>query len=286
MPELPEVETVASALRQQCEGQMIEKVLCRRHDLRYPLPKDFAATLTGRKIARVERRAKYILMTLNKCSAGSPQNHSGGEIVLILHLGMSGRVLIHDKPPAAYATHDHVILTFQGGKTLIYNDARRFGLMALCRTGEWKRHPFFKTLGPEPLSEAFMPDSLHKAFGKRKAGVKAALMDQRVVAGLGNIYVCEALFRSGVSPHKQASKISREKTATLVKNIRKVLEEAIESGGSTLRDYVRSNGDPGYFQHRFFVYGREHESCLVCGTSIKRTVQQGRSTFFCPACQK
>lgn len=274
MPELPEVETVTHALKQECEGLAIESVLCRRLNLRYPLPAGFADKLKNRRIIKVRRRAKYVLCDLDDGNT------------LILHLGMSGRVLIHTKLPQEYHAHDHIIMTFETGKTLVFNDARRFGMVDLCLTKTLRKYKFLKALGPEPFSPDFSGEALYATLRKRKNSIKAALMDQRVVAGLGNIYVCEALFRSGIAPQKAASAISREKAQKLVRDIRKVLQEAIQSGGSTLRDYVRSNGDAGYFQHHFQVYGREGEPCFVCGTPIKRMVQQGRSTFYCARCQK
>ena len=262
---------------------MITQAEVRRPDLRWPLPERMAERLTGRRVAQLRRRSKYILADLD-----------GGE-TLIVHLGMSGRVLIsgaviggfyHDHP--APAAHDHVVLHMEGGARITYNDARRFGAMDLVETDLAGAHRLLAGLGPEPLGNAFHEDYLLGRLKGRNTPIKAALLDQRVVAGLGNIYVCEALYRAGLSPVRKAGRISATRLRRLVPVIRAVLQEAIEAGGSSLRDYRQADGELGYFQHSFRVYGREGEPCPTpgCGRPIRRIVQSGRSTFYCPACQR
>ena len=294
MPELPEVETVRRGLEPVLAGKRFNKVEQRRPDLRFPLPERFVARLEGRKVERLERRAKYILAHLDS-----------GE-VLTMHLGMTGRFTI-TKPKGnsqqlgeftyehgADATHDHVVFTMSGGATITYNDARRFGYMTLLPEAELAEHPHFKGLGVEPLGNELNADYLaRRAFG-RKTDLKAFLMDQRIVAGLGNIYVCEALWRAHLSPdrlaHALATRTGKGTPAAerLVGAIRRVLEEAIAAGGSTLRDYKQADGSLGYFQHRFAVYGREKQSCLTpgCRGKVRRKTQAGRSTFACRVCQR
>jgi formamidopyrimidine-DNA glycosylase len=199
---------------------------------------------------------------------------------------MSGRITIHNTLPNQYAKHDHVVIIFTDKTTLIFNDARRFGMMLLCPTKEIFKHKLLKNIGPEPLAESFDGKELFTRLQNKNIDMKAALMDQRVVAGLGNIYVCEALFNTGISPTKKAKEVSLKKVSELIPNIKSILESAIESGGSTLRDYVQATGDMGYFQHKFKVYGRENEPCIKCKNSIERIVQAGRSTFYCKICQK
>lgn len=283
MPELPEVETVRRGLSPVMEGRVILRAEQRRPDLRWPLPERMAERLTGQRVERLGRRSKYILADL-----------SSGE-TLIIHLGMSGRMLIsgvqagqfhHDLP--APEKHDHVIFDMEGGARITFNDARRFGAMDLAETAKVEDHWLLKDLGPEPLGNAFHEAYLIARLKGRAMPIKSALLDQRVVAGLGNIYVCEALHRAGISPKRKAGKISKARLAGLVPIIREVLAEAIEAGGSSLRDYRQADGDLGYFQHAFRAYGREGEPCTTpgCGGTIGRIVQSGRSTFYCPECQR
>jgi len=259
-------------------GQTIALVDVRRPDLRWPFPARMAQRLCGQKITGLRRRAKYILADL-----------ASGE-TLIIHLGMSGRMQIdgpfQDCPEPA--KHDHVIFHMQTGVRVVFNDARRFGAMDLCQTDQIDSHRFLAKLGPEPLGNRFDEAYLRKAFVNRKTPVKSALLDQKTVAGLGNIYVCEALWRSGIAPQKPVSKLTSKKIAILVPMIRQVLGEAIDSGGSSLRDHLQTNGEMGYFQHSFSVYGREGEACRTsdCKGKITRIVQSGRSTFHCPRCQR
>ena len=286
MPELPEVETVRRGLAPVLEGARLSRVEARRADLRFPFPEGFVQRLTGATIQRLDRRAKYLMGVLDR-----------GE-TLVMHLGMSGRfeiarpegtirpgefVYAQDPDPK----HAHVVFETEAGGRVTYYDPRRFGYMALIETVRLEEHPWFADLGPEPLSEAFNAEGLKAAFANRKQGPKTLLLDQRVVAGLGNIYVCEALNRARISPFKPAGTITAQKLPGLVNIIREVLEEAIAAGGSTLRDYASADGALGYFQHRFRAYGREGQPCLndSCKGVIGREVQAGRSTFFCPVCQ-
>ena len=288
MPELPEVETVRRGLEPALGGARLERVEARRPDLRFPLPPDFVQRLTGSTILRLERRAKYLLATLDR-----------GD-VLVMHLGMSGRFEITeaDGGPAARPgdfalaapadpKHAHVVFHTAAGRTVTYYDARRFGYMGLVPEADLPAHPWFAGLGPEPLGPEFDAARLAKAFAGRRQSPKTLLLDQRIVAGLGNIYVCEALHRAGISPEKPAGRLSRARLRRLTGCIREVLGEAIEAGGSTLRDFAAANGSLGYFQHSFAAYGREGETCRTpgCGGVIARIVQGGRSTFFCPKCQ-
>lgn len=283
MPELPEVETVRRGLQPVLEGARIAKAETRRKDLRFALPKRFAARLTGARVLGLTRRAKYLLAPLDS-----------GE-TLVAHLGMTGRFTVVDaaaQPGAFYyadapdPAHTHVVFETDAGKRIEYNDPRRFGYMDLIASDALEAHPYFKGLGPEPLGNAFDATHLAEAFAGRKQNVKSTLLDQRVVAGLGNIYVCEALHRSGISPKRAAGRISRARLEPLTVAIRDVLNEAIEAGGSTLRDYAQTDGALGYFQHRFRVYDREGENCPACAATITRIVQAGRSTFYCLRCQR
>lgn len=273
MPELPEVETVRRGLAPHLTGQRIRRVQLNRPDLRVPFPPDLVETLTGARIAGVGRRAKYLLLGLD--------NHQ----VLIIHLGMSGQLTI--RPQQGYETrlHDHAVLELENGTALIFNDPRRFGLWALAGQDSVAAHPLFAHLGCEPLAAEFDADYLKARLARRSGPIKPVLMDQKLVVGVGNIYACEALYRSRISPFLPANK-SLKKSGLLVESIQAVLTEAIASGGSTLRDYVRSSGDAGYFQHHFRVYDRENRPCEACQTPIMRRVQAGRSTFFCVDCQK
>jgi formamidopyrimidine-DNA glycosylase len=291
MPELPEVETVRGGLAPVLEGHRLTRVEARRPDLRFPLPLNFVQFLTGATITKLERRAKYLLARLDR------------EDTLVMHLGMSGRFeiakLLQDGPEGSsrpgefhYAPdpdpkHAHVVFETEAGGRVTYYDPRRFGYMALVNTATMHLHPWFAGLGPEPLSDAFDAAHLTAAFGGRKQGPKTLLLDQRIVAGLGNIYVCEALNRARISPFKPAGGVSGARLAKLVPEIKAVLAEAIEAGGSTLRDFAQADGALGYFQHRFRTYDREGEPCRNAGCKgvIDRQVQAGRSTFFCPVCQ-
>jgi formamidopyrimidine-DNA glycosylase len=281
MPELPEVETVRRGLLSAMEGKRILHVHMRRKDLRFPFPENFNQRLEGSRITRLGRRAKYLVGEL-----------SNGE-ALIMHLGMTGRFTVMGKKRGEFhheagedEKHDHVVFDMQGGARVVFNDARRFGFMDLWPLDDIDHYAPFHGMGPEPISNAFSGAYLEEAFDGKKAPVKAALLDQNVVAGLGNIYVCEALFRSGINPKKLAGAIKRDRLERLAVEIRKVIEEAIEAGGSTISDFGKPDGDLGYFQHRFQIYDREGEPCVTCSKSVKRLVQSGRSTFYCPTCQK
>lgn len=285
MPELPEVETVRRGLRPALEGARLTRVEARRPDLRFPLPDGFVQRLTGARIERLERRAKYLLAPLDRGDT------------LVMHLGMTGRFEIeggaqavrpgefHYAPPSD-PKHAHVVFETEAGDRITYSDPRRFGFMDLIATDRLAEHPWFRAMGPEPLGPDFGPDLLVRAFAGRKQSPKTLLLDQRTVAGLGNIYVCEALHTARISPEKPAGSVSKAKLKVLAEAVRVVLTEAIAAGGSTLRDYAGADGALGYFQHSFKVYGREGEACPVCATKIVRIVQGGRSTFFCPACQR
>lgn len=287
MPELPEVETVRRGLAPVMEGARIIAADIRRPDLRWPFPPDMAARLTGATVQRLRRRSKYILADLDT-----------GETLLI-HLGMSGRMLIstrdRDQPVGSFfhalpapAKHDHVVLDMEGGARITFNDARRFGAMDLMATGTAEAHPLLASLGPEPLGNMFDGPYLAAALKGRRTPIKSALLDQRIVAGLGNIYVCETLYRAGISPKRHAGRIAAPRAAALVPIIRDVLNDAIAAGGSSLRDHRQTNGELGYFQHSFQVYGREGAACATpgCTSRIHRIVQSGRSSFYCPACQR
>ncbi|CTQ33459.1 bifunctional DNA-formamidopyrimidine glycosylase/DNA-(apurinic or apyrimidinic site) lyase [Jannaschia rubra] len=283
MPELPEVETVRRGLTPALAGARLSRVEVNRPDLRWPFPEDMAARLTGTAITGLGRRSKYLLMHLDT-----------GE-TLIVHLGMSGRMVVDDRTPGAFhhpagwlPQHDHVVFHTEAGARVVFNDARRFGAMDLWPTDDIENHWLIAKLGPEPLGNAFHGDHLVQAFGGRKTSVKAALLDQRVVAGLGNIYVSEALHRAGIAPTRKAGRIARPRVAALVPAIRDVLTEAIAAGGSSLRDHRQADGELGYFQHSFRVYDREGRPCPTpdCSGNIRRIVQSGRSTFHCPACQR
>ena len=274
MPELPEVETVRLGLAPVVEGRTIRRARAMRPDLRFPLPEGFVRRLTGAGVHALERRAKYLLWRLD-----------GGE-TLLSHLGMSGRVRIFkgDVPPLE--KHDHVVFIV-GGAEVRFNDPRRFGFMDLIAPGAVATHPMLRDLGPEPLSDAFSVVQLTEALKGRRTSIKAALLDQKIVAGLGNIYVCEALFRSRINPETPAGRVAKPGLARLVSAVRDVLTRAIAAGGSSLRDHRRPDGEIGYFQHAFQVYGREGEPCpnKGCGDAVRRMTQGGRSTFYCETCQ-
>ena len=271
MPELPEVETICRGLRPMLVGRDLIRVTARRADLRIPLPSDLAARLEGRRVERIDRRAKYILIRLDDST------------VLIVHLGMSGRLAIAPTPPPSLDPHDHVIFELGGGARLIYRDPRRFGLITLATESELESHPLLHHLGVDPLAVAFDGGHLSALFKGRRTPIKAALLDQRVIAGLGNIYACESLFRARVSPLRLAASVAGRRAERLAGAIRSVLEEAIAAGGSSLRDYVQASGELGYFQLRLAVYGCAGQPCpgCDCGGTIRRIVQGGRSTFYC-----
>lgn len=276
MPELPEVETVCRGLAARVPGLEVAGVEARRAGLRAPFPAGLGRRLRGRRIEGVRRRAKYGLLDLD----------SGG--ALLFHLGMSGRVLLEEPPFPGPGPHDHLaLLLARGGRAalrLTFRDPRRFGTVDLLPPGGEGRDPRLRDLGPEPLD--IDGPRLALLLRGRRAPVKAALLDQRTIAGLGNIYACEALFRAGISPRRRAGSVGPRRAERLARAVREVLAEAVESGGSSLRDHAQIGGAPGWFQHRFAVYGREGEPCPGCGGPVRRAVQGGRSTFHCPACQR
>jgi formamidopyrimidine-DNA glycosylase len=283
MPELPEVETVRTGLAPVMEGQVIAKAHVNRPDLRWPFPERMAERLTGTRVERLRRRSKYILADLDR------------EETLLIHLGMSGRMTVSGDPLGRFVhdhpmpeKHDHVVFDMANGARVTFNDPRRFGAMDLMATLEADRHPLLAALGPEPLGNAFNEAYFTAAVKTRRTPVKAALLDQKLVAGLGNIYVCEALYRARIAPIRRADRIGLPRLAALVPIIRAVLDEAIAAGGSSLKDYRQADGELGYFQHSFDVYGREGQPCRTpgCGGTIRRTVQSGRSSFHCPQCQR
>ena len=287
MPELPEVETVRRGLIPAMEGRVIAALTLRRAGLRWPFPPDLSERLTGARITALRRRSKYILAETDRGDTA------------ILHLGMSGRMTVsglaagfvpgqfHHSHPRI-ETHDHVIFDMEGGARVTFNDPRRFGALDLCATAALAEHPLLASLGPEPLGNEFGASHLARRFKGRRSPVKAALLDQRNVAGLGNIYVCEALHRAGIHPARAAGRIGAARLERLSAEIRLILLEAIEAGGSSLRDYRQADGELGYFQHGFRAYDREGQPCLTqgCTGTLKRIVQSGRSTWFCPACQR
>ncbi|MGB6491730.1 MAG: bifunctional DNA-formamidopyrimidine glycosylase/DNA-(apurinic or apyrimidinic site) lyase [Methylovirgula sp.] len=291
MPELPEVETVRRGLEAAMLGARFTRVEQRRRDLRFPFPKNFAGRLEGRTVTSLKRRAKYILAELD-------DGH-----VLVLHLGMSGSFRVEDekvtKTPGSFhhlrpkdVAHDHVAFHLSNGARVIYNDPRRFGFMNIIEANKLNDHALFRNVGIEPLGNELNGANLARLFAGKSAPLKSALSDQRLIAGLGNIYVNEALHRAGLSPRRAAGSIARkngaptERAERLAHAIREVLEEAVAAGGSSLRDHRQTNGELGYFQHKFRVYHREGQACPRCGGTVKRIVQAGRATFFCGKCQK
>ncbi|UWQ37433.1 bifunctional DNA-formamidopyrimidine glycosylase/DNA-(apurinic or apyrimidinic site) lyase [Leisingera aquaemixtae] len=283
MPELPEVETVKRGLAPAMEGAVIVKASVNRPDLRWPFPPAMAQRLTGARVNALRRRSKYILADLDT------------DETLLIHLGMSGRMtvsgdplgrFVHEHPQAE--KHDHVVLDMDNGARITFNDPRRFGAMDLLETAAADSHKLLSVLGPEPLGNDFHEDHLIAAFKGRNTPVKSALLDQGIIAGLGNIYVCEALFRAGISPRRKAGQIAAHRVAALVPIIRQVLQDAIRAGGSSLKDFRQASGELGYFQHSFDAYGREGEPCRRegCAGSIARITQSGRSTFYCVKCQR
>ena len=283
MPELPEVETVRRGLVPVMEGAVIARADVNRPDLRWPFPENMADRLTGKRVERLRRRSKYILMDLDS------------KETLLVHLGMSGRMTISGHtigefhhPHPVPAKHDHVVFHMQDGARITFNDARRFGAMDLMPTMGEADHWLIRDLGPEPLGNVFDEDYLVARLKDRKTPIKTALLDQRIVSGLGNIYVCEVLFRAGIHPERKAGAISAKRVRSLVPLIRDVLGEAIEAGGSSLKDFRQTDGELGYFQHRFAVYDQEGNQCPndACETEITRIVQSGRSSFLCAQCQR
>ncbi|MGH1464592.1 MAG: bifunctional DNA-formamidopyrimidine glycosylase/DNA-(apurinic or apyrimidinic site) lyase [Cognatishimia sp.] len=283
MPELPEVETVCRGLAPAMEGVVITQADINRPDLRWPFPKNMAQRLTGATVKGLRRRSKYILADLST------------DETLLIHLGMSGRMLISGDPLGQFAhnhpapqKHDHVVLHMSNGARITFNDPRRFGAMDLLDTATASEHPLLASIGPEPLGNDFHEDYLIARLNGRKTPVKSALLDQKIIAGLGNIYVCEALYRAKISPKRHVNKLSKSEVSSLIPIIRKVLEDAISAGGSSLKDFRQADGELGYFQHSFDVYGREGEPCRTpdCDGQIMRITQSGRSTFYCTQCQR
>ena len=281
MPELPEVETVRRGLTPAMQGQRIDRLEVNRPDLRFPFPDLFRTRVEGATITHMGRRAKFLVTEL-----------STGE-ALIMHLGMSGRFTVNEAPtadfhidPGTNPAHDHVVFHMQGGATVTYNDPRRFGFMELWPLDDLDAYPRIKHLGPEPLSNHFNAAYLDDQLKGKATPIKSALLDQAVIAGLGNIYVCEALFRSGISPRRKAQSVVGKRSARLAPAINEVIAEAIEAGGSSISDFASASGELGYFQKHFSVYDREGQPCDTCETPIKRLVQSGRSSFFCGQCQR
>ena len=282
MPELPEVETVRRGLAPVMDGKRILTAELRRPDLRFPFPSDFLARTEGKRIERLGRRAKYLVAELNTGDA------------LIMHLGMSGRFTITggDRPGkfhheiAPDAKHDHVVFQMEGGETVTYNDPRRFGFMELWPLSQLDVYPRLAGFGPEPLSNGFSHAWLNEVLANKSGPIKSVLLDQRVIAGLGNIYVCEALYRAGISPRRRASTVAGVRAGRLAVAINDVIREAIAAGGSSISDFKAASGELGYFQHTFAVYDREGEPCKTCSAPIRRIVQSGRSSFYCGSCQR
>ena len=275
MPELPEVETVKRALTPYLENTVLSSVITRRKGLRVPFPDQFSEKLSGKRIINITRRGKYLLIYLEE------------DLVLIIHLGMSGHIRVLQKNIPIPGKHDHIDFITQKGVTIRYNDPRRFGIVTLAKREFIGSHKLLKNIGPEPLSNNFNAVVLMKNLNGRNLTIKCALLDQKIVAGLGNIYVSESLFRSRISPKRLSKNIGIKKAEELVKIIRIVLTDAINAGGSTLNDHRRPDGKLGYFQHQFFVYGKNGELCGHCKkVKIKKIIQAGRSTFFCSNCQR
>jgi formamidopyrimidine-DNA glycosylase len=283
MPELPEVETVRRGLIPALDGRLLARVEARRPDLRVPLPENFAKRLTGRRVMKLERRAKYLLL------------HLDDHMVLVIHLGMSGSLRVEGKGLGQFHhergklnAHDHVVFETDQGVCVTYNDPRRFGLMTLVSENGLTQDRLFADMGPEPLGPDLTPDYLWQAASTRRTPVKSLLLDQHIVAGLGNIYVCEALHRAHIHPERQASTLKKAEVKRLVPAIQDILLAAIDAGGSSLRDFQQTSGELGYFQHQFAVYDRADQPCPTpaCKGTISRLVQSNRSTYFCPSCQK
>lgn len=281
MPELPEVETVRRGLSPAMQGKRIERLEVNRPDLRFPFPDRFRERVEGARIVHMGRRAKFLVTELST------------EDALIMHLGMSGRFTVNNRDtadfhhdPGTNPAHDHVVFHMEGGATVTYNDPRRFGFMELWPLAELDTYPRVEHLGPEPLSNGFSSAYLNEILSEKAAPIKAALLDQAIIAGLGNIYVCEALFRSGISPRRKARSVAGKRAERLAPAINDVIAEAIAAGGSSISDFASASGELGYFQKHFHVYDREGEPCDRCGSPVRRIVQSGRPTFFCGSCQR
>lgn len=281
MPELPEVETVRRGLAPVMEGQRIARLVQNRADLRFPFPEHFTERVSGATIRHLGRKAKFLTVDLST------------DEILVMHLGMTGRFTVAGKQQGEFhhesgtdAAHDHVVFHLSNGATVTYNDPRRFGFMELWPAQSFQAYPRLMKMGPEPLSNGFSETYLNTTLKGRKTPIKAALLDQSIIAGLGNIYVCEALWRAGVSPKRMAASVAGKRAARLVPAINDVIAEAIQAGGSSISDFASASGELGYFQHRFAVYDREGQACRSCGSPIRRIVQAGRSTFYCSGCQR
>ena len=283
MPELPEVETVCRGMKSSMLGKIISRVKIRRDGLRWPFPEQMGDRITGKTVLNITRKAKYILIALDT------------DETIIIHLGMSGRILINDKTMAVfvdcdevYGKHDHVTFYMNDNVRIVFNDARRFGAMDLISTKELDNHWLLKKIGPEPLGNSLNSEYLQKTLKNKSVPIKMALLDQHLIGGLGNIYVCEILYRAKISPNRKARNLSKKHIDKLIQTIRIVLHEAIDAGGSSLKDHRQTSGEIGYFQYNFTVYGRTNKSCLNndCNAQIKRILQGGRSTFYCPKCQR
>jgi formamidopyrimidine-DNA glycosylase len=284
MPELPEVETVCRGLAPVLEGRVLTRVEQRIDALRWPLPKDFARRIEGNRVTKVARRAKYILIHLD----GGPGVGPGGGEVIIAHLGMSGRMTIHAGEAPSPQRHDHIVFHTDDDHHIVFNDARRFGMMDLVGSDALDRHPLLAKLGAEPLGNEFNGRALAAMLKGKRTPIKAALLDQSLIAGIGNIYACEILYRARLSPKRMAYTVAGARVERVASAVRSVLTEAIEAGGSSLRDYVQTSGELGYFQHHFAVYDHEGEPCpgCDCDGAIRRIVQSGRSSFYCPRRQR
>ena len=283
MPELPEVETICRGMKLSMMDRTIKSVKIRRPDLRWPFPNNMKDRIAGKAISSITRRAKYILIGLDSLET------------IIIHLGMSGRILIDNKPSVGFLNnkkvfgkHDHVTVYLDNDVTVTFNDARRFGAMDLVSTKELNGHWLIKNIGPEPLGNSLNTTYLHRVLKNKSVNIKTALLDQRLIAGLGNIYVCEILYRAKVSPKRKAKNLSKKSIDKLIRVLRIVLLEAIDAGGSSLKDHRQTSGEIGYFQHNFTVYGRMDQNCLDddCHAVVKRITQGGRSTFYCSNCQR
>lgn len=272
MPELPEVETTRLGISPHLLGKQIKEVIIRRYDLRWPVSPGLSE-MAGRTFVSVKRRSKYLLLE-------TAENE-----VLMVHLGMSGSLRVVPEAEE-WRKHDHIGITLSGGLQLRYHDPRRFGLAMVMPLSEIRAHPLIKNLGPEPLEEHFDASHLHAALRKKSIALKTAIMDAKIVVGVGNIYASESLFRAGIHPQLHANKLTKPKAERLVKAIKEVLTESITQGGTTLRDFLKSDGEPGYFKQRLFVYGRKDEPCRVCGTAVSHKVLGQRATFWCKVCQK
>ncbi len=274
MPELPEVETIARGLHSTIRDKPIESLLLRREGLRYPFPQQLTPLTVGAQIQQVSPRAKYLLFHLNNAHT------------ILIHLGMSGRMVIHPHKVNYLDSHDHVIFTFDDTSQLIFNDPRRFGSVDIIETKTLYTHPSLASLGLEPLDDAFDDSILYQMTRGSRTPIKQWLMDAKKIVGIGNIYACEALFRSRIHPQRQAQTLRNPESERLTNCIKQVLSDAIAAGGSSLKDYKQSTGELGYFQHQFDVYGRAKSPCKICYTSIEQIKQSGRSTFFCSSCQR